>query len=72
MTDFAKKLGKAIKLERIRRDMNQDDLAEKAEINQSHLSKIEKGTVNISVIMLRRIAEAFDCSVTVLLDEADK
>ncbi|TKB43027.1 helix-turn-helix domain-containing protein [Thalassotalea mangrovi] len=72
MVEFAEKLGKTIKIERIRRDMNQAELAFQANINQSHLSKIENGSVNVSVIMLKRIADVFDCRICDLLVDVDK
>jgi len=71
MSTFAKKLGLTIKLKRTSLLMRQDDLAELSEINQSHLSKIELGSVNVSVLMLHRIAIAFKCTMSDLLVSVD-
>jgi transcriptional regulator with XRE-family HTH domain len=68
---FAEKLGLTIKLKRTSLRMKQDDLGKLSEINQSHLSKIEIGSVNVSVLMLHRIATAFKCSMSDLLVDVD-
>jgi len=67
MRDFAKKLGKTIKIARIKQDLNQYELAAQADITQSHLSKVELGGVNISVIKLKCIADVLGCKMSDLL-----
>lgn len=69
MSSIAKKLGKKIKLARVDKDMSQSDLAQSANIDSSHIGKIERGEVNITVETLYRIAEALKCSPTILLPE---
>ncbi|WP_371375254.1 helix-turn-helix domain-containing protein [Thalassotalea aquiviva] len=71
MNDFAKKLGLTIKLERTRRSMSQEELSDLTGMTQSHLSKIEIGKVNITVIKLMLIAEAFNLSISELLELVD-
>ena len=71
MSTFAERLGLTIKLKRTSLRMKQDDLGYLAKINQSHLSKVEIGSVNISVLMLHRIAAAFECSMSDLLVDVD-
>ncbi|MFA5261802.1 MAG: helix-turn-helix transcriptional regulator [Candidatus Omnitrophota bacterium] len=51
-------LGENIRKIRFRRGMEQDELANKANITQSHLSKIETGESNPSLKTLKRIAKA--------------
>ena len=50
-------LGYSIKERRIQKNLTQQQLAEKVGIDQSDLSKIEKGLANPSVKMLKRISE---------------
>ena len=69
MDDLAKVLGKNIKISRIKRDFSQAELAFSADIDQSYLSRVENGTVNITVIKLYKIAFAMDCDIQELLPE---
>ncbi len=67
MDNFAKKLGKNIKILRVTLDMSQSDLAFAADINQSYLSKVENGTTNITVVKLCNVALAMKCNLIELL-----
>ena len=69
MSSIAKSLGKKIKLVRVEKDMSQSDLAQSANIDSSHVGKIERGELNITVVTLFRLAEALGCSPSVLLPE---
>jgi len=69
MSSIAKKLGKKIKLARVDKDMSQSDLAQSANIDSSHIGKIERGEVNITVETLYRLAESLKCNPAVLLPE---
>jgi len=69
MSSIAKKLGKKIKLARVEKDMSQSDLAQAANIDSSHIGKIERGEVNITVETLYRLSEALRCSPKALLPE---
>ena len=72
MDNLAKKLGKNIKMCRVGQDMSQAELAFSAKLDQSYLSKIENGSVNITVLKLYSIALAMDCSPVELLPGSDK
>lgn len=50
-------IGYQIKEKRLQKEMSQEELAKKAGIDQSDLSKIERGTLNPSVKMLKKIAK---------------
>jgi transcriptional regulator with XRE-family HTH domain len=69
MSSIAKKLGKKIKLVRVDKDMSQHDLAQAANIDSSHIGKIERGELNITVVTLLRLAEALRCKASILLPE---
>ena len=72
MSKIAKKLGKKIKLTRVDKEMSQSDLAQAANIDSSHIGKIERGEVNITVETLYRLAESLKCSPAALLPEAEQ
>lgn len=69
MNSIAKNLGKKIKLIRVEKDMSQSDLAQAANIDSSHIGKIERGELNITVVTLFRLAEALRCKPNILLPE---
>lgn len=71
MDDFAKKLGKNIKMMRVFKDKNQAELSFDSGLNQSYLSKVEKGTVNVTVIKLCSIAKALECNLIELVPVID-
>lgn len=50
-------IGYQIKEKRLQKEMSQEELAKKAGIDQSDLSKIERGALNPSVKMLKKIAK---------------
>lgn len=55
--------GYKVKEKRLHLGLSQIELAEKASIDQSDLSKIEKGLANPSLKMMKRIALALDCNL---------
>jgi transcriptional regulator with XRE-family HTH domain len=69
MSSIAKNLGKKIKLVRVEKDMSQSDLAQAANIDSSHIGKIERGELNITVVTLFRLADALRCKPSILLPE---
>lgn len=44
------------------RGLTQEQLAEKADVNQATISKIEKGTANFTMEMIQKIAAALNVS----------
>ncbi|PKH91714.1 transcriptional regulator [Pseudoalteromonas sp. 78C3] len=71
MDNFSKKLGKNIKMMRVLKDKNQAELSFKSGLDQSYLSRVENGTVNITVIKLCRIAKVLECNLIELVPETD-
>ena len=49
-------IGYKIKEKRLQQELSQEELASKSGIDQSDLSKIERGTMNPSIKMLKKIA----------------
>lgn len=71
MDDFAKKLGKNIKMMRVYKEQSQAELSFKSGLDQSYLSRVENGTVNVTVNKLCRIAKALECNLIELVPEVD-
>lgn len=60
-------LGMNIKMLRIQNTMEQQLLAKKLGISQTHMSNLEHGRVNVSLRLLLRIANIFNCTVDEIL-----
>ena len=58
-----------LRLKRIEAGLNQTDLAQVAGIQQSHISKLERGVSDTTAKSLARIAKALGCPITDLLAE---
>lgn len=61
------KIGTSIAKRRKELHLSQEQLAEKADISQTHISKIELGKDNPSLDLLERIAAALDCELFIEL-----
>lgn len=61
-------LGNKIKLERMKRDMSQEQLAELAEISVRTVSDIERGITDIRYTNLMQIACAFNLTLSDMLN----
>ena len=60
-------VGRNIKLARIRANLTQEQLAERADISSSYVSAIERGKQSVSLEYMNRIADALEIAVTDLL-----
>lgn len=58
-----KAIGKRIKIARIKADLTQEVLAERAQISPTHLSNIETGTTRVSLTTIVAIANALESTV---------
>lgn len=61
-------LGKRIKDLRGREDMTQEELAEKSHLDPTYISGIERGVRNPTVLILGRVARAFNLSISRLME----
>ena len=59
------KVGKALCEARARAELSQKKLSEISGIDQSDISKIERGVANPSVMTLERLAKALDCELEI-------
>ena len=62
------KIFKKIKLERIKRNLSQDELASRAKINKNTIWKIETGQVSPTIQTLEKIAAALEIDFATLID----
>ena len=65
-------LSEAISTARVYRNMTQKELAERTGINQADVSKLEKGTRNPSIAILKRIAEGLDMDLHIQFTPRNK
>jgi len=61
--DTIKKLGQKIRIERQKRKMSQEKLAELADLNRNFVGMIERGETNLTVKKLENIANVFDIDI---------
>ena len=67
-----KALGLAIQRLRNERDLKSREVAERADVNPTHYSRLENGRVNPSWAMVRRVAEALGLPVSELAARAER
>ena len=57
-----------IRDERIKRELNQEDLEEKSKVSRRTISEIERGNADIRYTNLYQIAEGFNIKISELVD----
>jgi transcriptional regulator with XRE-family HTH domain len=68
--DPLKQLGEAIRARRQAGEVSQEALAHDAEIDRSHMGKIERGERNVTLLNIVRIAKALECKPSDIFIEA--
>lgn len=68
MSETPIKLGKKVKKLRVEAGYSQEQLAFKCGLHRTYISDIERGTRNISLKNLEKLAKALEVSVSKLLD----
>ncbi len=64
------RFGEVVRARRKMLNLSQEALADYAEIDRSHMGKIERGERNISFLNIVRIANAIQCKPSELLFDA--
>ncbi|WP_415765676.1 helix-turn-helix domain-containing protein [Pseudomonas sp. ZB1P45] len=64
------RLGAAVRARRTALGLSQEALADFAQIDRSHMGKIERGERNVTFLNILRIAKAIQCKPSELLAEA--
>lgn len=65
-SDTIYKLGQKIRIERQKRKMSQEKLAEMSDLNRNFIGMVERGETNITIKNLENIANAFDLDISKL------
>lgn len=66
---LAEAVGRAIAKQRTRREMTQEDVAERLGVGNEAVSRIERGVVMPNIVRLFELATIFDCTAMELLSE---
>lgn len=61
--DIRERFGTAVKFRREELGLNQEELAERAGIHRTYLSDVERGTRNLSLLNIERIAKALSMTI---------
>jgi len=69
--DIRHRFGFAVKTRREHLGLNQEELAERAGIHRTYLSDVERGSRNLSLVNIERLAEALSLSLSQLFAEVD-
>jgi len=67
--DVLKDAGRSVRGLRNRQGLSQEALAEKAEVHDRTIGKIERGELNFSILILLRLSEALCCSPNDILEQ---
>jgi XRE family aerobic/anaerobic benzoate catabolism transcriptional regulator len=70
--EFLSDLGNRTRRLRARRGLTRKELARDAHVSERHLANLEMGVGNPSVLILRQVAAALDCSAAELIDLDDQ
>ena len=64
--------GQAVRKLRLAKGLSQEDLAELSEIHRTYIGDVERGTRNISLVNMTKIAAALDVPLSRLIHELEK
>ena len=65
-------IGQIIKKYRNNLKLSQEDLAFKANLDRTYISKLEQGKMNTTIKSLTKIANALEISIFILMKDAEK
>jgi transcriptional regulator with XRE-family HTH domain len=65
-------LGDALRRRRLRAGLTQEELAERAGIHRTYLSDVERGSRNLSLINIERLAESLEMKMSDLFKLVDR
>ena len=64
--------GASVKAQRVRLQLTQEELAERAGLHRTYITDIERGTRNLSLQSIERVARALELPLAALLHEVDR
>jgi XRE family transcriptional regulator, aerobic/anaerobic benzoate catabolism transcriptional regulator len=68
---FLEMVGERVRSARARKNVSRKALSELSGVSQRYLAQLESGTGNISIVLLRRVAEALNYKIEWLIGEED-
>jgi transcriptional regulator with XRE-family HTH domain len=69
MEKFIKQFGRNVRRQRSARDISQERLAEKVDLNIRNIQRIEAGEINILITTAKRIKSALGCTWDDLMEK---
>lgn len=69
--ELLKRFGKNVKIERIKKDLTQEQLSEKLDVSRTYLASVECGNENMSLGKILEIALVLDINIEKLLKFSD-
>lgn len=69
--DVRERFGDGVRLRREELGLTQEDLAERSGIHRTYVSDVERGTRNLSLVNIERIAEALKLSMSQLFERVE-
>ena len=70
--DVRERFGTAVTFRREELKMTQEDLADKAGIHRTYLSDIERGTRNLSLVNIEKLAAALSITMSKLFESVEQ
>lgn len=70
--DLQERLATNLRLLRLARDLTQEELADRAQLNRSYIGGIERGNRNLTLRNLEKLARALEADAGDLLKEPPK
>lgn len=68
MEDIKVKLGQRVKELRLSKGYSQEKLAELSDLDRTYIPGIESGKRNVSLVVVEKIAKAFQINISELMD----
>lgn len=70
--DVRERFGTAVKFRREELELTQEGLADKAGIHRTYLSDVERGTRNLSLVNIEKLAAALDMKMSELFSIVER
>jgi len=68
MADISLRIGRNVRASRHAKGYSQEQLAFKCKLHRTYISDIERGTRNVTVVNLEKVAKALDVKIRDLFD----
>jgi transcriptional regulator with XRE-family HTH domain len=69
--DVKKAFGATVRMRRKQLGISQEELAERSDLNRTYISDVERGSRNVSLENIERLAHALEWSIATLFAAAD-